>query len=836
MFRGFGTQNVQALVNGLIWGPDGWIYGASGGNGGEIRNLAQPDKKPVSVRGRDFRFRPDGSAFEAISGGGQFGHTFDDWGRRFTCSNSNHIRQIVLESRDLRAEPRACRIFGPRRHRRRGACRSGFSDQRPGTLAGRENSPTRGRSCHAGETSAHRAVRGGVLHVRHRRHDLSRRRLSRRISRQRVHRRRRRNLVHRKILRLKGAIHEAVRADRNVEFLASTDNWFRPVNFANTPNGTLLVLDMYRETIEHPISIPEPIKKHLDLTSGRDKGRIYEVMPDGFKRRAKPALSRATTAALVDLLADPDAWWRETAQRLLIERRDPAAIPLLKKTRDRPSPLGIAHKLWTLDILNGLSADDLMIGLADPAPNIREVSARLTEGRTAGNPKLVDQLIALAGDGSPMVLFQTAFSLGACDDERVPAALARIASREFRDPWTSAAVLSSLAGRLPAFLKALDARPEFGRDEASLAFLEEVAALAGAEHRPEALETLLAKLADPMTDLAGRQAVALGLDRGLRRSGESLRKLLKGKIAVAVAPLFPKSLMEAESPNLAPNRRARAVRALGLEPIEDAIPALSSLLDFRRPVEVQLAALQALGDLSDRRVGPDVAARWKTLSPQVRREAAEVLFARTDRLLALLDAIEAGAIAANELDTTRALQLSSHRDPAIRDRAKRLLKGVTRADREQVVKAMRPALSLIGDRSKGLTVFKKSCAMCHQAEGQGESVGPDLATITGRSAEDLLIHILDPNREVPPAYLVYIVATTDGREFSGIIITETANGVTLKRGDGVSDAIPRDRIEAISSTAVSLMPEGLEQGLTTQDFADLIAFLRTLKPTTVVPK
>src|SRR5262249_34851040 len=87
------------------------------------------------------------------------------------------------------------------------------------------------------------------------------------------------NLVHRKILTRNGPEFRATRADQNVEFLASTDNWFRPVNFANTPDGTLLILDMYRETIEHPFSIPEPIKKHLDLTSGKDLGRLYNLMP-----------------------------------------------------------------------------------------------------------------------------------------------------------------------------------------------------------------------------------------------------------------------------------------------------------------------------------------------------------------------------------------------------------------------------------------------------------------------------------------------------------------------------------------------------------------------------
>src|SRR5581483_583354 len=123
-----------------------------------------------------------------------------------------------------------------------------------------------------------------------------------------------------------GAAYRATRAERNTEFLASTDNWFRPVNFANTPDGTLLVLDMYRETIEHPLSIPDPIKKHLDLTSGKDRGRLYNLVPPTYRRREMPALSKASTVELIGMLADRDSWWRDTAQRLLVERKDAQAV------------------------------------------------------------------------------------------------------------------------------------------------------------------------------------------------------------------------------------------------------------------------------------------------------------------------------------------------------------------------------------------------------------------------------------------------------------------------------------------------------------------------------
>ena len=344
MFTGFGTQNVQALLNGLLWGPDGLIYGVSGGNGGEIKNLTNPGEKLVSVRGRDFRFKPDGSAFEAVSGGGQFGHGFDDWGHRFTCNNSNHIRQIVFPAHDLERNPAIAapavlddiaaegpaapvfRISPPEPWRvvrtRQRAADPEYRKRLPPT----ELVPTGFFTSATGVTiyrgDAFPAAYLGNAFIG----DVGG------------------NLVHRKVLTRNGVEFLATRADQKVEFLASTDNWFRPVNFVNTPDGTLLILDMYRETIEHPLSIPEPIKKHLDLTSGKDLGRLYNLVPEARTRHRKPALSTATTEQLVQYMADPDAWWRETAQRLLIERNDTAAIPLLKTlARERPTALGRVH-------------------------------------------------------------------------------------------------------------------------------------------------------------------------------------------------------------------------------------------------------------------------------------------------------------------------------------------------------------------------------------------------------------------------------------------------------------------------------------------------------------
>src|SRR3984957_6827961 len=141
------------------------------------------------------------------------------------------------------------------------------------------------------------------------------------------------NLVHRKILTPDDVGLKAQRGpgEETNEFLASTDTWFRPVQFANAPDGTLYLIDMYREIIEHPWSLPDNIKKFLDLNSGNDRGRIYRIVPDGFKPKPFRRLDKMTTKELVATLASPEGWHRDTASRLLYERQDKSAILALRK-------------------------------------------------------------------------------------------------------------------------------------------------------------------------------------------------------------------------------------------------------------------------------------------------------------------------------------------------------------------------------------------------------------------------------------------------------------------------------------------------------------------------
>ena len=841
MFKGFETQNVQGLFNGLLWGPDGWIYGVSGTNGGLISNLTKPGTKSVSVRGRDFRFKPDGSEFEAISGGGQFGHSFDDWGHRFTCMNSNHIRQIVLPSRYLERNPALVDTKVVVDIAEEGGAGPVFriSEAEPWRLVRtrqRAADPVMAKKLPPNElvpigffTSATGVTiyRGDAFPAEYLGNafigDVGG------------------NLVHRKTLSKQGAEFHAKRADPGVEFLASTDNWFRPVNFANTPDGTLLILDMYRETIEHPSSIPEPIKKHLDLTSGKDLGRLYNLVPgSGYKHR-KPALGGAKNAELVATLADPSAWWRETAQRLLIERHAIDAVPALKGlARDRPTALGRVHALWTLDALGALEDEDLLPAFKDPEPGVREQAARLSEAQLTSGAAVIaviDPLTGLAKDPDPMVRFQAALSLGGIPEQDSSGldALAEIAVRDAGDRWTRAAVLSSISRQGPALIGLLlKRRPDFFDGPEGRPWLDEIALMVGLENKPEAIRAVLARFGGKDVDPSTFRRVVIGLGTGMKRAGGSPGEVLRGPLGKDLDPLFARAAREATSEGPAA-ARVEAIRMFGFGSADEALATLPALLDSREPIEVQLAALQTLRDLRGPKIGPAIVGRWKGLGPAARREAVEVLFARHDRLEALLDGLQDRTVAPSDLDPSRRSQLLKHPSESYRTRASTLLGSAARPDRKAVLEAYRPATTLEGDKARGKALFTKACATCHRAEGEGIEVGPNLESVTTRTPDDLLVHILDPNREVAPNYLAYSVQTLDGQSYSGLIAEESANALTLKRAGGATDVIPRKRIEAMTSTGLTLMPEGLEAGLRAQDLADLIAYVRGLQATGTTP-
>jgi len=274
------------------------------------------------------------------------------------------------------------------------------------------------------------------------------------------------NLVHRKLLTDNGVEQIARRADEGVEFVASTDIWFRPAQFANAPDGTLYIADVYREVIEHPASLPPMIKKHLDLTSGHDRGRIYRVVPDEFQQPKLPKLSGASTAELVATLAHANGWQRDTAARLLFERQDAAAVePLRRLALVAPLPQARMLAMFALAGQNALHADTLLLRLADEHPRVREHAVRLAERLLGDSLELRWKLASMAGDEDARVRFQLALGVGGFPlEERLPV-LMRIAQRDADDRWMRLAIQSSLGDGAGAMLAQLLADETLRRRE-----------------------------------------------------------------------------------------------------------------------------------------------------------------------------------------------------------------------------------------------------------------------------------------------------------------------------------------------------------------------------------
>jgi putative heme-binding domain-containing protein len=278
-----------------------------------------------------------------------------------------------------------------------------------------------------------------------------------------------------------------------------------------------------------------------------------------------------------------------------------------------------------------------------------------------------------------------------------------------------------------------------------------------------------------------------------------------------------------------PGARAEAVRMLALGSFDEGRDILAGLLSGRQPQEVQLAAVRVLDRFIEPEAGAALVKAWTSLTPRLKAAAADAIFARPERVTLFLDAVDAGKIPASDVEPARLKALESAADAGVRARAQKALASLRLGRRDDVVAAYRKSLELKGDAAKGKATFQKTCAACHRLDGVGTEIGPNLAAMQNRGAEAILVNVLDPNREVNPQFVDYVVDTTDGRTLTGMLAAETANSVTLKRAEGATDTVLRSNIRQMRSSRVSIMPEGLEQQMDNQGMADLIAYIMSAK-------
>ncbi|HVC99203.1 MAG TPA: PVC-type heme-binding CxxCH protein [Pirellulales bacterium] len=854
LFAGFGEANPQHRVNGLRWGLDNWIYCANGdftavrmfdpaaladttasgfssSQAEDLRRLALAGAAIKSlktgamfnIRNRDFRFRPDEGWLDPQSGQAQFGRDRDDWGNWFGCNNAVPMWHFALDDHYLRRNPHVNypvpRVEAPRSV----TYAVGTEGRDTGTRRGISGGGLRGGNANAWTSACGITVYRDELLGPEFRDNW--------FTCEPVH-----NLVHREVLVANGTTFSSRRADDEPEseFLASSDTMFSPVMVRTAPDGALWVADIHRKVLEHPHWLPQGWEESVDVRAGEDQGRIYRVYPTAHRPRTVPRLDRLDALGLVDVLESSNGWLRDKAQQILIQRAELSSVPLLiERVQSSVQPLTRLHALCTLDGLRALKPYVIRRALSDENAGVRRHAVRLAEGRGARSPEVERILLKLAADTDPGVRLQLAYSLGTWNKPAAAQVLGKMLLQDSADLFISAAARSSLTpANLPGVVKTVLAGPA----GAPAPLLEDLLKSAMGFSDSRSMLTVLERLVQPRE---GRQteaqfaAMAGWLD-ALDEHNTSLTEMVSKadhELRTGLEQLRPifdaarQAVHGAETP-LSERIQAIGLLGRGLDRQPEDRERLVRALAPREAEPLQTAAVVALGRLRGAEAVDHLLDDWKSYTPALRAKVLDALLKRADGPEKVLEALRQGGVSPQEVPLTAQRRLLEHPIEEVRVKASQIFTDRVDEDRDKIVTAFADSLALTGDVSHGRQLFAKHCAACHRLGTTGQAVGPDLTMVRDKPPEWFLPALFDPSRAVEARYVHYVAVTEDGNVYSGVLIDEGGDRLTLVSPTGQPQVVLRGNLAELASTGKSAMPDGLEKELMLQDVADLVAFLR----------
>jgi len=814
-YTGFNLGNQQHLVNGMQWGLDGWIYLANGDSGGDIR--AANSDQSVSIDGRDIRIRPETGEIESVMGRSQFGRNRDSWGNWFGNSNSWPGWHYALDDDYLSRNPHV-NYASPR----------AFLPEEPQAGKVYPISKTLSRFNDYERANRFTSACGFMIYDDD---ALGDRFLGNSFVSEPVH-----NLVSRAIMHPEGTSFRSERAseEKESEFLRSTDNWFRPTAIRSGPDGALYVADMYRIAIEHPEWIPEDWQRKLNLREGHDKGRIYRISRKGSKPDKPQDMSAMSPEQWVEKLHSNIRWQRDQAQQLLVSSSNQKVdIALRQVASSGQSPKNRIQALWTLFLRDSLDESTLLKALDDSIAEVRAQAVKLSAKQLASEP-LLDKVITLANDENAQVRIQVAYTLGETSDPRASSTLYSMTQENLDDPFISSAILSSaiphqneLGNRLGSQLL----------DPLYSDFLKGLTQTAlGTQNRDAAtriLNTILTQTGEKTLEehIVAYRDYRNAMKRFSNENTESLN--LNPDLWKKEAELFASIRDTLNDVNAPIKLRQLALQTIVFLPGDKGsdVSIISQCLDPRNPTELQLAAIDSLASILESETPVELLKNWNQSSPRIRDKIVKTLLARKAWTLDLLATASQRPEIVKSFSVVQKNLLIRNRDEAIRESALATFNQAIDSDRQKVVEAYIPALTLSGDPFAGRGHFSQRCATCHQMGGIGVDVGPNIAALSDKSPESLLIAILDPNRAVENKYIQLIATTHSNETAVGILSEETATTVTLTTIGGHPQTLNRQSLASLESNTFSLMPEGLEAGLNPQQMADLLAFLNASNET-----
>jgi len=813
--QGFGLEDTHSVVNSLRWGPDGWLYAAQGSTvtGHVTRPGLDAGKEPMHSMGQlIWRYHPEARRYEVFAegGGNAFGVEIDAKGRIYSGHNGGDTRgfhyvqgayyQKGFNKHGPLSNPYAFGYFPAMKHNRVPRFTHTFLIYEADALPER-----------------YRGLLFGVAPLL--------------------------NHVVMSQVRPDGSSFQTKDIGYAVE---SRDPWFRPVDIKLGPDGAIYIADWYDRQVNH--------YRNHEGQIDPEHGRIYRLEARAKGLAAKPVdLARLSSLELVQMLGDPNRWTRETALRLIGDRKDPSIAPELKRLLIRETGQLALESLWALNLVGGLDEATALAALVHADPYVRLWTARLlcdqsrvsplvavalarraaiepsieVRAQLAGSAKrlpardalpIVRGLLARSEDAGdihlPLLIWWALEAKITTDPEDV------LALFQDRAVWELPIARATVVERLMRRFAASGTRQDLTRCARLLALAP------GPDHIKRLMEGFEAAY-------AGRSLVGLPTeltDALARYSGQSVTLgLRQGK---------PEALKEALG-LLADERGDRAkqiqlLQVLGEVRRPACVPVVLRLACQSSDNALRTAALNSLAGYDDPAIAPLVLAAYANMSDDVLAAAQSLLATRRSWAARFLEAVEAHAIDPHTVPREVVEKLLLLGDSRIADRTTKLFGPITPASSAELHARIDQLASVVRDGSgvpkPGKQIFDHACARCHTLFGKGGKVGPDLTTYRRDDLETMLLNIVNPSAEIREGYTTLVVATTDGRILTGVLVEEDKNVVVLRSGDGKEMTLARAEIDAMRASRSSIMPEGLLKEYSDQQIRDLFAYLRSTQP------
>ncbi|WP_395749279.1 PVC-type heme-binding CxxCH protein [Prosthecobacter sp.] len=761
LYTGLGTGDTHAVINNLRWGLDGWVYATHGYSSGHVTS---PDgAKDFGTDGSGVvRFKPDGSAFEqyASRGGNTWGLDITWDGQVFfTQPTSGNHFLHVVLPEYVLAKGKLPGVMGT----------NGMLPKEPTypLMSWPEQAYVQIDQVGSYTAAAGCAIyEGGAWPARWNYSYFTTEPTL--------------NIVSHFFVEKDGVTYKAHReaGREQTEFIRSKDLWFRPIENRVGPDGALYVVDFYNQAVIHndtrgPIHGPANAAVRPD----RDHyfGRIWKVQHKKAKKLDVVKLDKNDPKQLLSVMEKgANAHTAEQALRLYMEAGNQHPSDMV------PSTGSAALKIFDVE--------------RDAAADPSRVASIIENYSKAQDDWTRSAIIA------------------ACSDHALPAIQAAIASPGAAriDAFVSALLPASLPANTTQLISAC-ATADAKADALKIIILQGIA-----QQLTEA-PALTPELTASLKKLLSQPALApatLPLVTKWDKAG-ALATEVKAQIATLSAKLGDKSAPLSDRINA-----AKSLISIGGDSLRIVVPALAGP---ESPPALQSAIIESLGETS---AVTELVPVLNQLKPALQTQAFDAILKRPEASLALLAAIQNGKIDPKDIGPGNIARLRTHPNKQVAKQANAMIDKLNpnAKAKNELLAQLTPEVEKPGDAVKGKLMFTAACAVCHKLGDVGlRDVGPQLTGMGAHGPAELLVHIVDPNREVDPSFWAWNITTKKGETLAGVITTENQASLTL-RNQGGDFEIKKADITSRENTRRSLMPEGLE-ALGAETLRDILAFI-----------